>query len=267
MSALATPVELDSMGAHTFAYTSKKTPPAWEPQNGRPSEDNNNNNNNGTIVAGVTSILVLIIIALVIYKCTISHEKTNKVEKELCGTQEEGRGPMRSEHDDGADIVIQDLEAQGSSYEADVVVCTARQARLYGPGSASMVDIRRQGRGGGGERARRRGGKTGSSDSISSSPSVVDVDSLPDLYGAQALLTQGGGRAARDHLSLMEALNDESMTSSLKGESVTDGNMSRSKDESAEPLPKAERKRRRNVLRKRVASKKLLGDMLKVYAA
>lgn len=258
-SSSTSPVELDSTGAHTFGQA--PTPP-WLPQNGSPSDDTNNNDN-GTIVVGIVSVLVLIFIIIVIYKRTTFHKKSTHGEDEEELRAAPGCSPARPERDDDDDdddeaktIGMQDLEAQESSYEAGVVVCTARQARLYGPGSASMVDIRGRGVGEG------RGDTTGSSDSISSSRSVVDVESLPDLYGAQALLIQGGGRATRDHLSLMEALNDESMASSVK---VT--TMSCTKDESAEPMQKSEGKRRRKVLRKRMTSKQFLGDMLKAYAA
>lgn len=81
----------------------------------------------------------------------------------------------------GNDAEPQDLEAQGPSSEAKVA--TAVQVRVYKPGSASIVNVR----GGGARRP---------SSLVGSSRSVVDVCALPDLCGAEALVTRSGSRAS-----------------------------------------------------------------------
>lgn len=123
---------------------------------------------------------------------------------------------------------MHDLKNQGPSTEAEAEVGTALQGRIYRPGAASMVDIRKGKEGGGGEGG--GGGGDGGEDvlgfrfgegiygeeeehddddddddekdseegisfslllnSSAISRSVRDVSSLPDLCGAEMLLTQ-----------------------------------------------------------------------------
>lgn len=270
--------------------------------------------NSGTILALVFAVLFLIVVVtLGMYGCASSFQKRTTHTDYLRSLHQKNQ--RDHEHDEDhhpADerVERQDLEAHGPSYGAEVVVATAQQGRVYGAGAASMVDVVKG-------RRSPRGGSAGGSDSGESSRSVVDVGSLPDLWGAQALLSQGGGRASSGkYMSLKEALSDDTAeatqgsrgTSSRQKEARSDEDMtlgersdgrasteyllpksvsrgenmaqagrlvSRDRlslrealeEDNLQPLPAAKGKSRRRVLRKRVKSKSMLSDMLKVYAA
>lgn len=175
------------------------------------SESSASSANIGTILALVLAVLFLIVVTLEIYGCASLHKRTTHVDylRSLYGSQ---RGPEHDAGDETADddVELHDLEAHGPSYSAEVVVATARQGRVYGPGAASMVDIVK-GRG-----SRRDG--AGGSNAGKSSRFVVDVDSLPDLCEAQRLLSQGvGGRASTEIMSLSAALSDDTMATQGSG--------------------------------------------------
>lgn len=280
-------------------------PPSWGPPRRRRSEIMLATSSSGTIVALVVSAALLIVATLGLYSCAASASRTRRGADEprggrgscSCSCSCHRRHPERDSDLDldlgidlgssDEDTRLRDVEAHAPTPEAEAFVGTARQGRVYGPGSASMIDIR-------GRRGTRRcgpGSGPGSGSARSSpsardtsSPSGLDLEpgvertsreqlSLREALSDEGMMELTGGRMSSDHLSLREALSEGSL-GMAQGGGMTSRNRLRPRErplasEDLKALPAPKGKRQRNVLRKRVksGSKQLLSDMWRVYAA
>lgn len=261
--------------------------PPWGPtqsQNVPPVIKNSSSSSSGTIIFLVmVSAVLLITTTLGLYSCAV--DLASRTRNSAAGDRQDSslyHHHQSYEHDpeytcsdyDEQDMELRDVEAQGPTPEAEAVVGTARQARVYKPGAASMVDIRKKtGRG-----SHTRCGLVSSSSSLGPS-ARAEVGSQTDPRSVPRALCGGGGWAfSTERLSLREALCDEGMMGWTGGACLSRDRLSLGEQggggggmastdrlcvgepsttgeevESPRPAPRG-KKRQRNVLRKRVAS-------------
>lgn len=263
---LATPATLDEFDWTTRPY-SRQWPgrrPLWHLLQDESKAVTNKDSSSSSSIGAIAALLIMSAVLLIgailgLYSCSVAPASKNRHgaadgarrgRPGPCSPRKQypRRDPDAASPDDDDDeeeeeeqhINLRDIEAHVPTPEADAFVVTARQGRVYGPGAASIVDIR-----GGGKAARRRCG-LGSVRlmSASSASSATSVDPPPDLrvareawgrervsYSRVRFLSLGeedddqeeealrgsgmmygaGLRRSMERLSLREALSDEGM--------------------------------------------------------
>lgn len=248
-SSTTTPVALSSLASSTISVASEwpairlsssKLPPSESTPLIRLSDVNTGSStNSGRILLIAFGVVVLagLLIAVCLAvgtRCCVRKTRGGDGSSRIRLTQD--LPPRHEQHGEGEDglmsaeneqVMPRDVEAHASSPEAQAVVGTARQGRVYKPGSVSLVEITRKreaccrrgvasGYGRGSSFARSAPSLTGrsgpSSSRLDGIPSVTRFSSGNREQGVQAPRTVCGGvRMSSEHLSLREALSDEGM--------------------------------------------------------